>query len=186
MNSLDPTAWVRASGAQIMYISEKSAINILFSFVCTRRMAKEYALFDSGATENFMDECMVQRLGIGKRAMKIPRRVFNVNRTENQCGTLTHYCLLRVKKGDKNLLQRFYITSLGADCVILGYPWFRDFNPNVDWGQGKVLGAPLRIEMGLFQNAKEVTLSRITSFVCQQPEWEKGDAIIVAAHHLPG
>ena len=85
-------------------------------------MAKEYALFDSGATENFMDERMVQRLGIGKRAMKIPRRVFNVNGTENKCGTLTHYCLLRVKKGDKNLLQRFYIISLGVDRMILGYP----------------------------------------------------------------
>ena len=77
-----------------MYISEKSAINIPFSFVCTRRMAKEYALFDCVAIENFMDECMVQRLVIGKRAMKIPRRVFNVNETENKCGMLTHYCLL--------------------------------------------------------------------------------------------
>ena len=57
-------------------------------------MAEEYALLDSGATENFMDERMVQRLGIGRRAMKVPRRVFNVDGTENKCGTLTHYCLL--------------------------------------------------------------------------------------------
>jgi hypothetical protein len=56
---------------------------------------------------------------------------------------LTHYCLLQVKKGDKNLLQRFYITSLGADHTILGYLWLRDFNPNIDWGQGKVLGVPV-------------------------------------------
>ena len=159
MNGSDPAAWVRASGTQIMYISEKSAINVPFSFVCMCGMAKEYALLNSRATENFMDERMVQRLGIGRRAMKVPRRVFNINGTENKCGTLTHYCLLRVKKGDKNLLQRFYITSLGTDCAILGYPWPRDFNPNIDWGQGKVLGAPLRIETALFQDAKEVALN---------------------------
>ena len=77
-----------------MYISETSAINILFSFVCMHGMAKEYALLDSGATKNFMDERMVQRLRIGKQTIKTPRRVFNVDGMENRCGMLTHYCLL--------------------------------------------------------------------------------------------
>ena len=77
-----------------MYISEKLAINVPFSFVCAYGMAKEYTLLDSGATETFMDKQMVKRLRIGKRAMKVLRRVFNVNRTENKCGTLTHYYLL--------------------------------------------------------------------------------------------
>jgi hypothetical protein len=57
---------------------------------------------------------MVKRLGIGRRAMKVPRRVFNVDRTKNKSRMLTHYCLLQVKKGDKNLLQRFYIISLSV------------------------------------------------------------------------
>jgi predicted aspartyl protease len=35
-------------------------------------MAEEKALVDSGATENFMDERMVQQLGIGQREMKTP------------------------------------------------------------------------------------------------------------------
>ena len=94
LNGLDPAAWVQASNTQIMYISEKLAINIPFSFVCVRGMAEEQALLNSGATKNFMDEWMVKRLGIGRRAMKVPRRVFNVDRTENKSGTLTHYCLL--------------------------------------------------------------------------------------------
>ena len=121
MKGSDPLAWVQAVGAQIMYISEKSSINVPFSFVCTRGVAEENALLDSGATENFMDQRMVERLGISLRLMKEPRRVFNVDGTENKHGTLTHCTLLRVKKGDKDLLQWFYVTSLGADRVMISH-----------------------------------------------------------------
>ena len=50
---------------QIMYISEKSSINIPFPFVCTHGMADKIALLDSGVTENFIDKRLVKRLGIG-------------------------------------------------------------------------------------------------------------------------
>ena len=53
-----------------MYISEKSSINVPFTFLCARGMAKEAALVDSGATKNFINERMVTRLGIGRRLMK--------------------------------------------------------------------------------------------------------------------
>jgi hypothetical protein len=36
-----------------MYISEKSTINIPFSFVCAYKMAKEYTPLNSSAMENF-------------------------------------------------------------------------------------------------------------------------------------
>ena len=77
-----------------MYISEKNSINKPFTFSCTCGTAKETALVDSGATENFMDERMVIRLGIGRRPMKQPHQVFNVDGSENKNGTLTHYCVL--------------------------------------------------------------------------------------------
>ena len=120
MSGSDRSAWIRALGARIMYVSEISAINVPFTFYCARGTAEEIALVDSGATENFMDNRMVERLGIGKREMPMPRRVFNVDGSENKQGILTHYCLLRVKKGKEEDLQKFYITSLGGDRAILG------------------------------------------------------------------
>ena len=77
-----------------MYISKKLSINILFSFVCMWGVAEENALLDSGATENFMDQRMVERLGIGLRPMKELQRVFNIDETENKHGTLIHYTLV--------------------------------------------------------------------------------------------
>jgi hypothetical protein len=29
--------------------------------------------------------------------------------------------------------------------MILGYPWLRDYNPKIDWKQGKIEGAPLHV-----------------------------------------
>ena len=55
-----------------MYISEKSSINIPFTFLCTYEMAEEAALVDSGAIKSFMDKRMVTRLRIERRPMKQP------------------------------------------------------------------------------------------------------------------
>ena len=59
-------------------------------------MAKEAALVNSGAIKNFMDERMVIRLGIGRRLIKQPRQVFNVDGSENKNERLTYYCVLQV------------------------------------------------------------------------------------------
>ena len=134
-----------------MYVSEISAINIPFTFYCACRMAKETALVDSGAMENFMDEQMVECLRIRKRKMMTLHWVFNVDMSENKQRILTHYCLLRVKKEKEEDLQCFYITSLGGDHAILGYPWLHHFDPTIDWKQGRVLGAPITIETSLLK-----------------------------------
>jgi hypothetical protein len=84
-----------------MYISERNSIEVTFAFTCARGTADERALVDSGATENFLDRRMVEHLGIGLRKLPSPRRVFNVDGTENKEGSLTDYCILRIKKGDQ-------------------------------------------------------------------------------------
>ena len=75
-----------------------------------RGRAKERMLIDSSTTKNFLDHCMVKLLGIGTRQMPVPRRIFNVDGTENIAGRLTHCCTLHVCKGEQSLLQTFYIT----------------------------------------------------------------------------
>jgi hypothetical protein len=168
-----------------MYISEKESIKLKFTFTCARGVAEERALVDSGTTENFMDRRMVQWLGIGLRKLPEPRRVFNVDGTENQAGALTEYCVLRVKKGEQEALQRFYITGLGSDHAILGYPWLREFNPSIDWTRGAIRGAPVHIETALFKWARKRTLARIIEAARREEAWEEGDEIIAFVRPLP-
>jgi predicted aspartyl protease len=57
-----------------------------FIFLSKRGKADKCALVDSGATKNFMDHSMIKRLGIGTRKLPVPRRIFNVDGTENIAG----------------------------------------------------------------------------------------------------
>ena len=167
-----------------MYVSEISAINVPFTFYCACGTSEEIALVDSRAMENFMDNQMVERLGIRKWEMTMPHRVFNVDGSKNKQGILTHYHLLRVKKGKEEDLQQFYITSLGGDRAILGYPWLHRFSPTIDWKGGKVLGAPITIETSLLKWAREKEINRIICRACACVDWE-GDTIIAQISPLP-
>ena len=100
-------------------VSAIKGITTHFTFLSKRGKADKCTLIDSGATENFMDHSMIQHLGIGTRKLPVPRRIFNVDGTENIAGRLTEFCTLRVRKGDQNHLQTFYVTALGMDRVIL-------------------------------------------------------------------
>jgi Aspartyl protease len=95
-------------------------------------MAAEKALLDSGATENFIDPRMVEKLGLGSIDLQEPRTVFNVDGMENQDGKITSYCLLNILQGRKEAAQVFFITNLGEDRIILGYPWLREFDPQIN------------------------------------------------------
>jgi hypothetical protein len=44
-------------------------------------------------------------------------------------------------------MQRFYVTNLGSDKMILGYPWLCTFNPDIDWPSCKLIGPGIKMEM---------------------------------------
>ena len=58
--------------------------------------------------------------------------------TDNKQGTIHYYTDLNIKIGDQTFLERFYITGLGNQKVILGLPWLRKHNPEIDWEKGMV------------------------------------------------
>ena len=92
----------------------------------------ENTLVDSGAMENFIDELILKRLGLGKRELDQVWTVFNVDGMENKKGKITHYTMMQVLYGAKSEVQKFFITSLRGDRLILGYPWLKEFNPKID------------------------------------------------------
>ena len=45
---------------------------------------------------------------------------------------------LDIKIGDQTFQERFYITRLENQKVILGFPWLRKHNPEINWEKGMV------------------------------------------------
>jgi hypothetical protein len=130
-----------------MYITRRRALNIPILFTNKDGTVASEALIDSRATENFMDRQAVKQLGIGRIHLGQTKKVHNVDGTLNQAGEIMHFCVLKTKLGQKEKAQKFYITDLGKDCIILGFPWLEDYNPRINWKEGTVEGQPLHISM---------------------------------------
>jgi hypothetical protein len=138
-------AVIRACTTQICHIAKNNTLDIPFIFTSAKKSAAYKALLDSGATENFIDPRMVDKLGIGRLPMINLRMVFNVDGTENQGGQVNHYCVLNVLQGRKQSAQVFFITNLGNDRLIFGYPWLKEFVPQINWKNRTIIGPPVKL-----------------------------------------
>jgi len=144
-----------------MYITRRNAIYVPFFLQTRAKTAEERALLDSGATHNFMDKRMAKRLGLGTKALKKPRTVVNVDGTSNQGGTLTRYTDLKISFERTTEVQRFYITDLGGDRAIFGYPWLETYNPAIDWKNARIEGGPTIVKTTQESPPEWAQISRI-------------------------
>ena len=63
------------------------------------KRAEAVALVDSGAMENFLNLSYARWLGLPVKQLLAPRRLYNVDGTENKGGELRHYTDLAVQTG---------------------------------------------------------------------------------------
>src|SRR5712672_4257639 len=131
----------RALSTRRMFISKQNALTIKLVLKTTRKT--EEALIDSGATENFLDPRVVSRLRLPTEDLKKPRSIHNIDGTNNQAGLITKKCRLKVQLGKNKQEMDFFITNLGQDRIVLGYPFLRFFNPTINWEKGNLDHASL-------------------------------------------
>ena len=61
-----------------------------------------------------------------------PHKLFNVDGTQNKAGVLEYYTDLIVQTGGNRTYLRFFLSDLGENKAILGYPWFAAVQPKID------------------------------------------------------
>ena len=111
----------------------------------SNKRAETPALLDSGATENFINHRYAAHLRLPIKRLPTPRKVFNVDGTPNKKGDIQFYMDLKVRTGQKNTNMRFFLTDLGPQRMILGYPWFAAVQPKIDWAKGWIDYAQLPV-----------------------------------------
>ena len=129
-----------------MYSTQKNSMTISLTVNMWHRTTKLEALLDCGATHNFIDPRTIKTLAMGTNLLKRPLLVHNVDGTINQGGTITSYCNLWVRRGTQVEKLGFYVTNLGRDRLILGYPWFKKFNPKFNWSNNTLEGDTVEID----------------------------------------
>ena len=70
--------------------------------------------------------------------LEIPVKAYNMDGMENKKGTIKNYVNLQFSLNGKEFQERFYITGLGKQKVILGLPWLKKHNPEINWQTGKL------------------------------------------------
>jgi hypothetical protein len=111
-------------------------MTIRFYIHLIAKRAEAIALIDSGGTENFMNLTYAKWLKLPIKRMETPRKLFNVDGTENKSGELQFYTDLDIRTGTNTTPLRFFLSDLGDHRVILGYPWFAAAQPKIDWKRG--------------------------------------------------
>ena len=101
-------------------------------------MIETKTLLDCGARGIFLDQNFARKHNLRTTKLEQPIRAQNVDGTDNKQRTIHYYTDLNVKIGDQTFLERFYITGLGNQKIILGLPWLRKHNPEIDWEKGTV------------------------------------------------
>jgi hypothetical protein len=64
------------------------------------------------------------------------KKLLNVDSTENKSRELKYYTNLTVWTRSTHTTLQFYLSDLGDQKAILGYPWFAAVQPNIDWRKG--------------------------------------------------
>jgi hypothetical protein len=96
------------------------------------------AMIDSGATARFMNKDFAKKHWIQTRPLKKPIEVFNIDGTPNQAGRIERFARLDVTIDGFKGSTDFLVTDLGEENLILGLPWLREVNADVNWEEGSL------------------------------------------------
>ena len=114
-----------------VYLARYRSMKIPVSSRKAYARADKQILVDSGATDNFVHPRLIRRLVLGTQKLERPRKIWNIDGTNNKAGRITEYVDLSIQMGKKQNKMRFLVMDLGHEDLILGYPWLATFEPNL-------------------------------------------------------
>ena len=101
-------------------------------------------LIDCGTGGLLIDQNFLKKFKV--EHLEKPIKAFNVDGTENKKGTIKSYVDLEFRIEHKKFKELFYMTGLGKQKIILGFPWLNKHNPIIHWKKGEIKWQPLKID----------------------------------------
>ena len=120
-------------------------MQIPISIRTSSNMADIKGLVDSGATDCFMSPTFIKRMNLGTRPLQKPRKIWNIDNTENKDGLITHYLELNIQTKGVCRDLHFLVTNIRNEDIVLGYPWLATFKPQFNWTNAVICKTALPI-----------------------------------------
>ena len=99
-------AWVRASCCNSVFIMCLRSMKVPIMIKTSYNTAKVPSLVDSGATNNFIHPRTIRQLRLGTSLLDKPKKLFNVDDTQNKAGSVTRYVDLSVTTNQEEQIGR--------------------------------------------------------------------------------
>jgi hypothetical protein len=103
-------------------------------------------LVNSGAGGIFMDQNYAQKHRFNLTKLEYLITAQNMDGTENKQGTIRYHMDLDLQVISKTNMEWFLITGLGNQKIILGLPWLREYNPEINWKEGTLQWRTMAME----------------------------------------
>ena len=113
-------------------------VKVGLKLVDTHQMVDVDALLDSGTTGVLMDRKFTEHNGIAMQKLDKPIRVYNVDGTMNQGGSITHETTMMTPHKGHREKAVFEVCDLGKSNVIISFTWLKKHNPEIDWKTGNI------------------------------------------------
>ena len=132
--SVSPTLDIHS--VTVATISQNTLCISIFTVHKNKKGIKTQSMIDSGAGGTFIDQNYAKNFKT--KLLDQPIIAKSIDGTINKKGTIKFYVDLEFKIGSKNFKEQFYVTGLEKQRIILGLPWLRQHNPDIDWKTRKI------------------------------------------------
>ena len=153
-SQLVQSAWRRKSDAEGIYLSIQKSMQLCVFIHLTHKWDEAAALLDSGTTENFIQELYAQQLKLPIKCLPYTQPVYNINGTLNKNRHIHSYTDLEMQTGQQRTKLCFFLTDIGEQKLILGYPWFTATQLNINWAQGWIKAEQLPLIIPTLEKKK--------------------------------
>ena len=96
------------------------------------------AMVDSGATTLFIREAFTRCHKMFLKPLVNPIKLLNIDGTLNKARSIHYKMRLILRTRTKEKKFNFLVTDCGPETIVLGLPWLRITNPDIDWAKGKL------------------------------------------------
>ena len=135
----------------------KNSILVPINIGASKQIIK--TLIDCGTGGMFINQNFTKKF----KAKNLDKLImaFNVDGTKNKKGMIKSYVDLEFWIKHKKFKEWFYVTGLGKQKIILGFPWLNKHNPIIDWKKGEIKWQPLRIDWkGLLEKRQRIRMEQ--------------------------
>ena len=113
-----------------------NTLSIPSETVTREKNIETQAIIYCGAGEVFIDQNFTKNFK--QRKLDHPLTAKNVDGTINKKGTIKNYVDLEFKIDSRKFKEQSYVTELGKQKIILGFPWLQKHNPKINWKTRKI------------------------------------------------